>query len=310
MLSIIIPCYNCESTIEDCYLSILSSLQHNIIKEYEIILVNDGSSDKTLKKLDKIANTNKKVNVISQVNKGVSAARNLGISVAKGNWLSFIDSDDTVNKEFYKMLHNKNIDSDLIVCGVNSSIHPRLTGGMETLEREQYIKGILYNLNIFGYVCNKLYKREIIQANSIQFLENISFMEDKYFNLEYSLYTNNIKVVLENLYNYLEPTTSVLGNSDKKQTGLLVWDKLLNDPRFECYSDEFKKEKFKFMIWLLGQMYAEKAKGRGLVLEELKGERDYINSILSKVSLKYIQFKLLLLFPNLVGCIIRIKNRK
>lgn len=64
------------------------------------------------------------------------------------------------------------------------------------------------------------------------------------------------------------------------------------------------------MIWLLGQMYAEKAKGRGLVLEELKGERDYINSILSKVSLKYIQFKLLLLFPNLVGCIIRIKNRK
>lgn len=310
MLSIIIPCYNCESTIEDCYLSILSSLQHNIIKEYEIILVNDGSSDKTLKKLDKIANTNKKVNVISQVNKGVSAARNLGISVAKGNWLSFIDSDDTVNKEFYKMLHNKNIDSDLIVCGVNSSIHPRLTGGMETLEREQYIKGILYNLNIFGYVCNKLYKREIIQANSIQFLENISFMEDKYFNLEYSLYTNSIEVVLENLYNYSEPTTSVFGNSDKKQTGLLVWDKLLGDSRFQYYSSEFKKEKFKFMIWLLGQMYAEKAKGRGLVLEELKGERDYINSILSKVSLKYIQFKLLLLFPNLVGCIIRIKNRK
>lgn len=248
MLSIIIPCYNCESTIEDCYLSILSSLQHNIIKEYEIILVNDGSSDKTLNKLDKISNTNKKVNVISQVNKGVSAARNLGISVAKGNWLSFIDSDDTVNKEFYKMLHGKYIDSDLIVCGVNSSIHPRLTGGIEMIEREQYIKGILYNLNIFGYVCNKLYKREIIQANSIQFLENISFMEDKYFNLEYSLYTNNIKVVLENLYNYLEPTTSVLGNSDKKQTGLLVWDKLLNDPRFECYSDEFKKEKFKYMI--------------------------------------------------------------
>ena len=310
MLSIIIPCYNCESTIEDCYLSILSSLQHNIIEEYEIILVNDGSSDKTLKKLDKIVKTNEKVKVISQGNKGVSAARNLGISLAKGDWLSFIDSDDTVNEEFYKMLHGKYIDSDLIVCGVNSSIHPRLTGGIERIEREQYIEGILYNLNIFGYVWNKLYKREIIRANSIQFLENISFMEDKYFNLEYSLYINNIKVVLKNLYNYLEPTTSVLGNSDKKQTGLLVWDKLLNDPRFECYSDEFKKEKFKYMIWLLGQMYAEKAEGRESVLEELKGERNYINSVLSKVSSKYIQFKLLLLFPNLVGWTIRIKNRK
>lgn len=310
MLSIIIPCYNCESTIEDCYLSILSSLQHNIVEEYEIILVNDGSSDKTLKKLDKIVKTNEKVKVISQGNKGVSAARNLGISLAKGDWLSFIDSDDTVNEEFYKMLHGKYIDSDLIVCGVNSSIHPRLTGGIEMIEREQYIEGILYNLNIFGYVWNKLYKREIIQANSIQFLENISFMEDKYFNLEYSLYINNIKVVLKNLYNYLEPTTSVFGNSDKKQTGLLAWDKLLNDPRFECYSDEFKKEKFKYMIWLLGQMYAEKAEGRESVLEELKGERNYINSVLSKVSSKYIQFKLLLLFPNLVGWIIRIKNRK
>ena len=310
MLSIIIPCYNCESTIEACYLSILSSLQYNIIKEYEIILVNDGSSDKTLKKLDKIAKTNEKVKVISQGNKGVSAARNLGISLAKGDWLSFVDSDDTVNEEFYKMLHGKYIDSDLIVCGVNSSIHPRLTGGIEMIEREQYIEGILYNLNIFGYVWNKLYKREIIQANSIQFLENISFMEDKYFNLEYSLYTNNIKVVLKNLYNYLEPTTSIFGNSDKKQTGLVVWDKLLKDSRFECYSDEFKKEKFKYMIWSLGQMYAEKAKGRELILEELKRERDYVNSIFSKVSSKYIQFKLLLLFPNLVGWIIRIKNRK
>lgn len=57
-------------------------------------------------------------------------------------------------------------------------------------------------------------------------------------------------------------------------------------------------------------MYAEKAKGRELILEELKGERDYVNSIFSKVSLKYIQFKLLLLFPNLVGWTIRIKNRK
>lgn len=64
------------------------------------------------------------------------------------------------------------------------------------------------------------------------------------------------------------------------------------------------------MIWLLGQMYAEKAKGRELILEELKGERDYVNSIFSKVSSKYIQFKLLLLFPNLVGWTIRIKNRK
>ena len=308
MLSVIIPCYNCEKTIVKCYESVIKSIKHSSIENYEIIFINDGSSDKTIDILSEISVCNHSVVIINQKNKGVSTARNKELQISKGDWISFIDSDDTVNENFYAVMMDDCKEVDIIVCGVMSKIHPRLNGGEIKLNKETYINKILYDLNVFGYVWNKIYRKEIIQTNDIKFLDNVMFMEDKYFNLQYAHYVNSAKIIQENLYNYFEPTTSTFGNSEKKITGLTVWDKLISDPLYKNYKDEFKKEKMNYLIWLLGQLYAEKANGREFFLDELKRNQKYINVVLPKFTMKYIQFKLLLISPYLVGWIVRKKQ--
>lgn len=305
MLSIIIPCYNCEKTVINCYESVIKSIKHSSIENYEIIFINDGSSDKTGDFLLEISISNPSVVILNQENNGVSTARNEGLKIVKGDWISFIDSDDTVNEKFFDVMMADNKEVDIIVCGVMSKIHPKLNGGEKILDKETYIYKILYDLNVFGYVCNKIYRKEIIQKNDIKFLDSVMFMEDKYFNLQYALYVNSVKIIQENLYNYLEPSTSSFGNSEKKATGLIVWDKLIADPMYKKYKYEFKKEKMNFLIWLLGQLYAEKVNGRELFLDELRRNKSYINAVLSKFTTKYIQFRLLLISPHLVGWIVR-----
>ena len=98
-ISVIVPCYNCQDTIKECYNSIKQSIDS--VLSHEIILINDGSTDNTQFILDEIKVTDKNVVVINQENKGVSAARNIGLRNAKGKYISFVDSDDSILEEYY-----------------------------------------------------------------------------------------------------------------------------------------------------------------------------------------------------------------
>lgn len=310
MLSIIVPCYNCENTIESCVESILGALRFSKIMEYEILLINDGSTDKTKKKLDLLSENDERVKVYYQQNSGVSAARNKGIDNSVGDYINFIDADDTINEKFYfSFVKNFDENIDIFVCGINNNISPKLHGGGEKISKSGYIEKILSDLNVYGYSCNKIYKKKILDNNNIRFSEGIHFMEDKYFNLEIAINIDQVYYTKENLYNYFEPITSSYGNSFKKATGIKVWNNLITDTRFEKYRERFINEKFHWMIWLLGQMYAEKVEGREEILKELKENKDIIEKSLSKKTVKYIQYKLLLLSPTLVGFIVRRKNR-
>ena len=208
MLSIIVPCYNCEDTIESCVESILGALRFSKITEYEILLINDGSTDGTKRKLDVLSENGEKVKVYYQQNSGVSSARNKGIDNSVGDYINFIDADDTINEKFY-LSFVKNFDKniDIFVCGINNKISPKLYGGGERINKSGYIEKILSDLNVYGYSCNKIYKRKILDNNNIRFTEGIYFMEDKYFNLEVAINVEEVYYTKENLYNYFEPTT-------------------------------------------------------------------------------------------------------
>lgn len=245
MLSIIVPCYNCENTIESCVESILDALRFSKITEYEILLINDGSTDGTKRKLDVLSENDEKVKVYYQQNSGVSSARNKGIDNSVGDYINFIDADDTINEKFYfSFVENFDENIDIFVCGINNNISPKLHGGGERISKSGYIEKILSDLNVYGYSCNKIYKRKILDNNNIRFTEGIYFMEDKYFNLEVAINVEEVYYTKENLYNYFEPTTSLSGNSFKKATGMKVWDNLISDARFEKYRERFINEKF------------------------------------------------------------------
>ena len=114
MLSVIVPAYNLENYIEECIQSICTQTYSDI----EIIVINDGSVDKTGEICDRLNAEDKRIHVIHQSNKGVMAARIRGVNEAKGKWISFVDGDDYLDRNMYSAMLSNCAGSDLITCGL------------------------------------------------------------------------------------------------------------------------------------------------------------------------------------------------
>lgn len=208
MVSVIIPCYNIEKWIGETLQSIMKQTNQN----FEVICVNDGSTDETLKVLERYANDYDKVKVLSQVNAGVSMARNNGIRHAKGKYISFLDGDDLLHPDFIKdmlSLAESKGWPDLINAGycnlsddsfdkVSESEYPLSVFGSRDEFIQNYDK-LDYYVNSIG---SKLYKRELIVDNLIQYDVNIKNMEDMAFNLDYFSVVNTCVIHNVPYYNY------------------------------------------------------------------------------------------------------------
>ena len=109
LVSAIIPVYNSEQFLEEC----IESLRNQTLKEIEMIFINDGSTDNSLEILNKYEKIDSRIKVINQNNSGPSVARNIGIEVATGEYISFIDSDDWIDKDMYKMMYEVARDNNL-----------------------------------------------------------------------------------------------------------------------------------------------------------------------------------------------------
>ena len=170
-LSIIVPIYKVEKYLEECIQSILGQT----FTDLELILVDDGSPDACPQMCDAAAEQDSRVRVIHQKNGGLSAARNTGIEVARGNWLGFVDSDDFVAPDFYEKLYNAavNADADCAVCSVQL-IHedgsrmdtpPQWKVYGRGYTGEDVLKTITWQDNVPYLVAwNKLYRREVFRT--------------------------------------------------------------------------------------------------------------------------------------------------
>lgn len=211
-LSIIIPLYNVENYVIEC----LDSIVLQTGNEQEIILINDGSTDRTAKIVQKFINESKKNNIhlYSQENKGPSSARNLGIQKANGKYLMFVDSDDVVSNNALDII-KKTIDSeyDLTLFGFNylqnnkviktwiseiPSFKIKENDPSELLCR--YLEKIKYHINWYPWA--KLFKSEIIKNHDIRFDENLVCCEDFDFLFRYLLNCKSIQYISEFIYLY------------------------------------------------------------------------------------------------------------
>ena len=201
MISIIVPVYNVESYIRQCIDSILAQG----FCDWELILVDDGSTDKSGEICDEYINYDKRISVYHNENSGVSFSRNFGIHKANGEWITFIDADDFIGKGFLKGLVEPILQGHQL-----DFVHGGCTnyeGGHITSINQEYDyfisndKGRLFT-SFRGLVVSKLFKASILKEKGVLFDEEMKIAEDMAFTLDYLLIVENYAFVPEMSYYY------------------------------------------------------------------------------------------------------------
>lgn len=203
-ISVIIPVYNVEKQLSRCIESILLQTY----TDYELLLIDDGSTDQSGKICDDYARVNKQIKVYHKQNGGVSSARNFGIEKSSGKWLVFVDSDDWVEKDYLINFEDNRIENG--VLAIQGRIDDNLTSKQErrftetTLSRTEISRGIIDNqLLEFGAPYCKLYCKDIINHNNIRFPETYSYGEDAMFFYRYLQYIDKIILMSYCGYHYM-----------------------------------------------------------------------------------------------------------
>lgn len=222
-VSIVIPAYNIEKHIEKC----LESVINQTLKEIEIIVVDDGSTDSTLEKINKFANTDSRIKVISQTNQKQGAARNRGIEIARGEYIGFVDSDDYIDTDYYAKLYNTASKFCADIAVTNILKHKKKYDKYNVLYKKVEVASSIdakYKLcedktRRFFYVMNKIFKKDYIKKHNILFPEGCYF-EDVMFSTKAIYYANEIVSVPDAEYHYVEHSTSTVkskANIQKKK---------------------------------------------------------------------------------------------
>lgn len=207
-VSVIVPVYNVEKYIKKCVESLINQEYRN----FEIILINDGSVDNSGMIIDEMSLRDDQIKVIHQKNQGVSAARNVGISFSKGEYITFVDGDDWVDKDYISyfvslmekygcpVAMNKNNHTEIQKLSNNNSY---------LISAESAIKSI-YMGDIFVAVWNKMYTKKLLEDNQIIFNSDIWYGEGMLFNIECLQYTDMVAIGEKSVYHQTFNTDSAM----------------------------------------------------------------------------------------------------
>ena len=221
LLSIIMPAYNVEDYIERAIDSILKQTYSQI----ELIIVDDGSTDNTLDIISARQKMDKRIIVVSQKNKGAMSARNEGIRIARGQWITFIDSDDYIEINAYRELINKIGDNDMITYGVYREISPdKNVVRTDLFEEKEYRYSELEKLKstfiydferqlmqpLTPWIYNKIYKTDKMKQVALRCDNvNVFYAEDSILLYSYVVQCESIIIIREPHYHYTYHKESV-----------------------------------------------------------------------------------------------------
>lgn len=211
-VSIIIPVYNTGEYLYECIYSVLNQS----LKEIEIIIINDGSTDNSGEICEYFARIDSRIKVIHNDNRGVSASRNLGISLSNGKYTCFIDSDDFIDINMLEKLYKKAelYECDMVYCDLtikypNFNINDTISSLEKSvlLEKDNISPDVL--MEIAGSMCRGIYKRELLIINNILCPTNLKLSEDRVFNLNFMGSCQTLFYLKEPLYYQNVRETSV-----------------------------------------------------------------------------------------------------
>ncbi|MFV0196381.1 glycosyltransferase [Empedobacter falsenii] len=222
LVSIIIPVYNAEKYID----RVLKSIHSQIYTNFEVIIVDDGSTDNSYKIIEKWLSIDSRFKYFFKDNAGVSAARNLGINYSKGEYIVFVDADDETTDD-YIIDFIKNIENEdtLIIQDINRFIHSIIINNYLKLKLEKIkLANIHFKGKFFvGYPFNKFFNAKIIKTNNLKFDETLRIREDEAFFFEYLEYIEYIKTIDKANYIYI----STGENSSEKDFHFTEYLKIL-----------------------------------------------------------------------------------
>ena len=241
-ISVIIPVYNSEKYLKECIDSILAQTYKN----YEIIIINDGSTDNSKYICEQYEKSHNNVKLYSIENHGVSYARNLGISKANGEFIYFMDSDDILFSKCFEIFDKLKIDNNSLYCfkwmDYYKNTIPEFNSNYDVEKFTNTKELILLDDNISSFLWNKIYQKNILIDNNLRFDENIHYCEDKIFNLQYVKYVNTIIYNPNLFYLYRVRKNSVTGKyiSEKNLSVFNVCEYIINNSKNKKIEDYYK----------------------------------------------------------------------
>ena len=246
MISVIVPVYNTEPYLRRCVDSILSQT----FTDFELLLIDDGSTDRSDAICDEYAVKDERVRVFHKENGGVSSARNLGLDEAKGEWITFVDSDDELLKNALDILYS-NISSNAALIISNTRFEGFIS--RKTFINELFMHRLLS-------LCGNLYKKSVLIAcQALNISPQFILGEDFLGNLKIALKTERIYCIKNNIYLYRENLKSV--THTKKYT-LKIQEAFL-DEIIKMMGDDLKEYEvswYKFRLKTLEQLIASRVK--------------------------------------------------
>lgn len=247
LVSIIIPAYNVDKYLEECVRSLLYQTYTN----YEIIIIDDGSTDNTYDIGKRLTIESAKVKLFHQENQGVSVARNVGMQKANGELFIFVDADDIAAPRYIETLVTCVKKSDMGIVGFTSErekLATKVNTNTTYVRAADMIENILCGTNYDGYLWNKIFQRKIIEDNDLKFQKNIVVWEDLLFVLQYLKNCNKVTLASEKLYYYRYREGSAVNNVrlDKYRSKYEVMEKI-KEQNFS-YTEQSRKKKRLFCI--------------------------------------------------------------
>lgn len=239
-VSVIIPIYNAEKYLRRCIESVLKQ----DFEDFELLLVDDGSKDLSGHICDEYAKQDERIRVIHKENSGVSDSRNLAISLARGEYLQFMDSDDWITPDATGLLVRSAMENacDLVIADFYRVIGERLAHKGDIREegvmsREEFALQMMEKPADFyyGVLWNKLYRRDIIQNNGLSMDKDISWCEDFIFNMEYIRNVKKVYALRVPVYYYVK-TPGSLASQGTSISKTIRMKKMV----FKCYNDFYK----------------------------------------------------------------------
>lgn len=208
-ISIVMPMYRVEQYIEKAITSVLKQDFQN----WELLVVNDGSPDKSREIASSIASGDNRIKILDKENGGLSDARNYGLDRTIGEFVHFYDSDDWIEPDFYSKLLNEIDDFDLIVCGYKVDNEKSVIERMGyTGELSQVVTPSLENLvgNYLNFAWNKLFKRSFLEKNALYYEKGLYRIEDSEFMMRFLSSSPKVKMIKYSGYHYMVRNTATL----------------------------------------------------------------------------------------------------